>query len=136
MGQPKLIEDERFCNPDARVVYRKEVNEVVALWVSTLRCEEVVAALGPQGADVPCARVADAAALLQDPALRARGMIERHPHPVLGEIVLHGNPLRFSDAQPRARALAPALGEHTREVLAEIGLTQEALDTLAQQGVI
>jgi crotonobetainyl-CoA:carnitine CoA-transferase CaiB-like acyl-CoA transferase len=74
--------------------------------------------------------------LIDDPQLLARGMIERHPHPALGEIVLHGNPLRFSDAEPRARVHAPALGEHNREVYAEIGLDDAELARLADAGVI
>jgi crotonobetainyl-CoA:carnitine CoA-transferase CaiB-like acyl-CoA transferase len=53
---------------------------------------------------VPCAKVARPDELIDDPQLRARGMIERHPHPRLGEIVLHGNPLRLSAVPTRARS--------------------------------
>src|SRR5437899_1954759 len=80
------------------------------------------------GADVPCARVARPDELIDDPQLVARGMIEREPHPSLGEIVFHGNPLQFSDAAPRARRLAPALGEHNAEVYAEIGVEAAELE--------
>ena len=63
-------------------------------------------------------------------------MIERHSHPGVGEVVFHGNPLRFSDAEPRARALAPDLGEHNAEVFAEIGVDAAELERLAAQGVV
>jgi crotonobetainyl-CoA:carnitine CoA-transferase CaiB-like acyl-CoA transferase len=63
-------------------------------------------------------------------------MVERHPHPTLGEVVFHGSPLRFSDAEPRERPLAPNLGEHNREVYAELGLGEEDLARLAAEGVV
>ncbi len=96
----------------------------------------MLAAFGPDGADVPCARVVGPDQLIDDPQLLVRGMIERHPHPGVGEIVLHGNPLKFSDAPPRARPLAPQLGEHNREVYAEIGLGDADLARLGEAGVI
>jgi crotonobetainyl-CoA:carnitine CoA-transferase CaiB-like acyl-CoA transferase len=112
------------------------VNGFVGAWVRERTCAEVLRALGPGGADVPCAKVARPDELIDDPQLVARGMVERHPHPALGEIVLHGNPLRFSGADPRARPLAPTLGEHTREVLAEIGIGDEELARLSAAGVV
>ena len=136
IGQPGLATEERFRNHRGRARNRQELNGIVAAWVRERTCDEVLAALGPGGADVPCARVARPDELIDDPQLLARGMIERHPHPALGEIVLHGNPLRFSGAVPRARPLAPALGEHNREVYAEIGLGEDELARLAEQGVV
>jgi crotonobetainyl-CoA:carnitine CoA-transferase CaiB-like acyl-CoA transferase len=96
----------------------------------------VLAALGPGGADVPCARIAAPEELLSDPQLLARDMIERHPHPTIGEIVLHGNPLRFSGAEPRRRALAPALGADNAALYAEIGVDAAELARLAESGVV
>ena len=136
IGRPELAADERFRSHRGRAARRAEVNGIVGAWVAERTCEAVLRALGPEGADVPCARVARPDELVDDPQLQARGMIERHPHPQLGEIVFHGNPLHFSDAEPRARALAPALGEHNREVLAEIGVGEIELAHLAEAGVV
>ena len=134
--RPELAEDERFRNHRGRAKHRAAVNAFVSDWVRTRTCDDVLAALGPDGADVPCARVASPDALVDDPQLQARGMIERQPHPTLGEIVFHGNPLQFSGAEPRARALAPALGEHNAEVFGELGLDAAALARLADDGVL
>jgi crotonobetainyl-CoA:carnitine CoA-transferase CaiB-like acyl-CoA transferase len=73
---------------------------------------------------------------MNDPQLRARDMIERHPHPTLGEVVFHGNPLKFSDADPRRLPLAPTLAEHNAEIFAEIGLGEADLERLAGAGII
>jgi CoA:oxalate CoA-transferase len=136
IGQPELASDERFKSHRGRSARRREINAVVAAWVGERTCDEVLTALGPRGARLPCARVAAPDELISDPQLLARGMIERHAHPTLGEVVFHGNPLHFDGAEPRARALAPALGEHNAEVYGELGLGPDDLAKLAERGVI
>jgi CoA:oxalate CoA-transferase len=135
-GRPELGSDERFRSHRGRAARRSEINGIVADWIRERTCQQVLAGLGPGGADVPCARVARPDELVEDPQLLARGMIERHPHPAVGEVVFHGNPLRFSGAEPRERALAPDLGEHNAEVLAEIGVGAADLERLAAKGVV
>lgn len=63
-------------------------------------------------------------------------VLERHPHARIGEVVFHGNPLRFSEAEPRRLPLAPELGAHNAEVYAELGLSEVELAALAAEGVI
>lgn len=137
IGRAELATDERFRSHRGRSRNRTEINAIVADWVRGRTCDDVLAALGPDGADLPCARIAPPEELAaRDPQLQARGMIERHSHPDLGEILLHGNPLRFTDAAPRARPLAPALGEHNPEIYAELGLTDTDLTRLSDAGII
>ena len=136
IGRPALADDERFRSHRGRATNRVEVNAIVGDWIRVRTCDEVLAAFGPEGADIPCARVATPDELMSDPQLLARGMVERHPHPTLGEVVFHGNPLRFDDAEPRRLPLAPALAEHNRELYAEIGLDESELEALAERGVI
>ena len=92
--------------------------------------------LGPGGADLPCARVASVDELIDDEQLLERGMIERHPHPRQGELLFHGNPLKLSGHEPRARALAPELGADNEEVYGELGLGATDLERLASLRVI
>jgi crotonobetainyl-CoA:carnitine CoA-transferase CaiB-like acyl-CoA transferase len=136
IGRPELASDPRYRTHRVRALHRGELNALVGEWVAARSCDEVLAALGPGGADLPCARVARPDELLRDPQLLARGMLERHAHAELGEIVFHGSPLRFSQASPRRLPLAPALGEHNREVYAEVGLDDAELVRLAAAGVV
>jgi CoA:oxalate CoA-transferase len=136
IGQPELAADERFRSHRGRARHRREVNAIVADWVEERTTGAVLAALGPEGADLPCARVAGPEDLGADPQLLAREMIERHPHPTLGEVCFHGNPLKFAGALPRRLALAPALAEHNAEVYAELGLDAEDLARLTADGVL
>ncbi len=136
IGQPELANDDRFRHHRGRAARRRELNAIIGAWVRERTCVEALTALGPSGADVPCARVMRPDELVDDPQLIARGMIEREPHPTLGEIVFHGNPLQFSEAAPRTRRLAPALGEHNAEVYAEIGVDAAELERLRAAGVV
>ncbi|HJO24371.1 MAG: CoA transferase [Myxococcota bacterium] len=136
IGRPELGTDERYRTHRSRAARREEINARVGEWVRGLSCDEVLAALGPDGADLPCARVERPEDLVRDPQLLARGMVERHPHPTLGEVTFHGNPLRFADAEARSLALAPALGEHNAEVYAELGLAEAELERLGRSGVV
>jgi formyl-CoA transferase len=132
----ELIDDDRFKNHRVRSQNRELINGIVGEWVASRSCAEAMAVLGSQGADLPCARVASPDELIDDEQLLARGMIERHPHPTLGEVLFHGNPLKLSGAEARERPLAPQLGEHNVEVYAELGLGAADLERLAAEGVI
>jgi crotonobetainyl-CoA:carnitine CoA-transferase CaiB-like acyl-CoA transferase len=73
---------------------------------------------------------------LQDPHIRQRGAWFRSHHPVDGEIGQQGFPLKFSNDQPGWRTHPPSFGEHTREVLSEMGYAEAAIDDLAARGII
>jgi crotonobetainyl-CoA:carnitine CoA-transferase CaiB-like acyl-CoA transferase len=136
IGRPELSSDERYRSHRGRARNRKQINRIIGAWVRERTCEEVLRLLGPEGADVPCAPVLRPDQLLDDPQLLARGMIESHPHPTLNNVVFHGNPLHFSNAEPRRYPLAPDLAQHNREVYAELGLGEADLTRLAEAGVI
>ena len=136
IGRPELGRDARYADHRARSARRAELHALIGAWVAERDCDAVVRVLGPDGADLPCARVAYPEELRDDPQLLARGMVERHPHPTLGRIAFSGNPLRLSGTSARERPLAPALGEHNAEVYAEIGLDADALARLAADGVV
>ncbi len=136
IGSPELASDERFRSHRGRAARRAEINGIVGAWIATRDTHAVLAAFGPDGADIPCTAVESPEALLDDPQLIAREMIERHPHPTLGEVVFHGNPLRFDDFTPRERALAPDLGEANEEVLGALGVDADALAELREKGIV
>jgi CoA:oxalate CoA-transferase len=136
IGRPELAEDERYRNHRGRAACRVALNRIFADWAAPLTCDEVIARLGPGGVDVPVARVERPEDLADDPQLLARGMVERHPHPSLGEVWLHGNPLKFSGADPRALELAPALGADNAAVYGALGISADVLRRLEAEGVV
>lgn len=136
IGRPELASDPRFKSHRDRARNRKQVNAMVGDWVAPRSCDDVLAALGSDGADVPCARVSAPEDLVDDAQLVARGMVERHAHPRIGEVVFHGNPLKLSGTDPRRIALAPELGADNDEIYRELGLSVQDLDRLRGRKVI
>ncbi len=136
IGLPALARDERYKNHRVRAANRSALTEILAAWMSERSCDQALAALGPSGANVPCARVASPDELIDDPQLIARGMVERHPHPQLGEVLFHGNALHLSGLAPREHALAPELGEANAEIFGALGVDAAQLATLAERGVV
>jgi CoA:oxalate CoA-transferase len=136
IGRAELGGDPRFKHHRARAANRRVINGILSDWARPKTTAEVLAALGPAGADVPCALVAAPEELIDDPQLLARDMVERHAHPTLGEVVFHGNALRFDGAERRVRALAPDLGEANDEVYGALGIDAAGRRALAEKGVI
>ena len=76
--------------------------------------------------DLLCAPVKSLAEALEDPQTEINDMLRRVDHPVLGEITLVGSPVHLSAAPMKIHQMPPLLGEHTEEVLAEVGLFDKA----------
>jgi crotonobetainyl-CoA:carnitine CoA-transferase CaiB-like acyl-CoA transferase len=137
IGQPELGRDPRFKGPSARLENHDEVNRVVGDWVAERTVDEVIAVLGPSGANVPCAPVMSADQLIHDPHLQARGMLPRLPHAKIGEVLVPGVPLKLSASPASVRSLGPELGQHTDQVLKGLlDLSDRELENLRSEGVI
>jgi crotonobetainyl-CoA:carnitine CoA-transferase CaiB-like acyl-CoA transferase len=131
IGRPELGRDERFRGVSGRIERREEINGIVSAWVAERAVADVTAALGPDGAGIPCSPVYTPDQLVEHPQLVARGMVERRPHPVLGEILLPGIVAKMSETPGAITQQAPALGEHNAEVYGELlGLTPADLERL------
>ena len=137
IGRPELGQDPRFRGVKGRVARSAEVNDIVGGWVAERTVAEVMAALGPEGAGVPCPPVYGVDELVRHPQLLAREMIQRLAHPTLGEVVVPGVVVKLSDTPGAVRRLGPALGEHNADVYGQLlGLGAEELARLRAAEVI
>jgi CoA:oxalate CoA-transferase len=137
IGRPELGEDPRFRGVSGRVARSDEINGIVAEWVAKRTVAEVVQALGPEGAGVPCSPVYRVDQLLDHPQLLAREMVQRLPHTGLGEVVAPGVVVKLSDTPGQIRRLGPELGEDTTGVYRELlALSDEELAELRARHVI
>jgi formyl-CoA transferase len=118
-----LLEDPRYARQSQRNAREAEVREIVSAWTRKRGKLEVMERLSSVG--VPCGAVLDTREVLANEHLRAAGMVVRHVHPQWGELFVPGCPIRIDGERPRLEP-APALGEHTAEVLAEARKTEDA----------
>ena len=135
IGRPDLAENARFLTNADRNAHEGELRTIIEKWTRRRTKEEVVAAM--DAARIPAAPVLSVADVTASPHIAARGMIFKAAHPVLGDIPLVRQPVRFSGTDRGSESPPPALGEHTRELLAALlGLADSEIDTLAGEGII
>ena len=132
-GRPELATDPRFLEMSARHAHIDQLYQLTAEIISTKRTDEWHRLL--TGADVPVARVLGPDDLLADPHLSTRGFFEHRTHPWEGDITNIGIPTRFSATPGSVRRLAPRLGEHSDEILAELGFDERERQRLYDDGV-
>ena len=84
----------------------------------------------------PHGRMNDVPDLIDHPQAKAQGYVIEHAHEQAGDVYLHGHPFHFSRSDKQPADDAPALGEHTRDVLSELGLGSDEIDTLFSEAVV
>jgi len=111
-----------------------EVMDAVYAVAETVRVADAMAALEREQA--PCGVVLSPADLPEDPHARAVAMFEIHEHPQSGRVRHPRHPAQFGVTPARLAGRAPMLGEHTDEVLGELGLDADRIATLRAAGVL
>jgi len=134
IGRPELAEDPRFAGRADRIAHRGGLDAILEKVFTTRSAAEWIEIL--ERADVLCAPVNDYADFARDPQVQASGMLVEQDHPRAGRFKTIATPVKLSETPGRIRTGAPALGEHTREILAEAGLAATEIDALADAGVI
>ncbi len=128
LGHPEWIVNPDFANATLRVRNRAAlVDQIEAITVGQSRQHWLVLL---DAAGIPCGPINDYAEAFADPQVRAREMVVDVDHPTLGRLRTIGAPVKMSETPPQARRRAPLLGEHTREVLREIGLDDREIAAL------
>ncbi len=118
-----LIDDERFLTCERRRVNDAEVVAVLSDIFRTRSAEDWEAALAPKGiACVAASSVGSSEFHCTDPVMRETEMVIEVDHPILGRILRHGIPVRFSDT-PGTAEPGPRVGQHTDQILSELGYT-------------
>lgn len=119
IGRDDLVDDDRTRTNRERVANAPFVREAIAAWTSTRPTAEVVAALAGH---VPVGPVNTAADIFADPHVAARSMLVTVEQPDgSAPVVLAGSPIKLTETPAGVYRRPPRLGEHTAEVLAEIG---------------
>jgi crotonobetainyl-CoA:carnitine CoA-transferase CaiB-like acyl-CoA transferase len=134
LEHPEWLQDERFKTPAGRVRHADARLELAAGVLQTRSSAEWLARL--DGHQVPCAPILTRDQLLTDPQVAANEMIIEATHPGAGPMRQPRPAARFGSTPAELRSFAPALGQHTSEVLREAGLSSDEISQLKEAGVI
>ena len=130
LEHPEWSTDPDYANDTLRVRNRAALVARIEAVTATRPRGHWIARL--EAAGVPCGPINTYAETFADPQIVARGMIAEVSHPALGTVRTPGPPVKMSETPPRVERPAPRLGEHTREVLLEVGCTEGEIAAVAE----
>lgn len=134
LGRPDLINDHRFKSNPERVRNREELAELLTSILVKENTDHWVKKLEEHG--IPCSPVLRMSEALNNEHVIHRKMVISLTHPISGSLNMLGIPFKFSLNDCKIRRFPPKLGEHTEEVLKELGFDDESISELRNKRVI
>lgn len=134
LGCPELAADPRFVTNAERVAHRAELRALLEARLAARPAAEWEELLSARS--VPASRIRTLDESAADPQAEALAMFPAVAHPLIEHLRLVGSPLRADGTRPEPRSAPPLLGQHTDEVLAELGYDGAAVSALRAGGVV
>ena len=133
IGHADWLEDPEWATPEARLPKLDKVFEEIEKWTMTKTKYEVMNILNPL--NVPCGPILSMKELAEESSLKATGTIVEVDHPERGKYLTVGNPIKLSESSSDVKR-SPLLGEHTDEILSEIGLSEQEISAAKEEKVV
>jgi len=133
IGKEEWITHPDYATPNARLPRLKHVFETIEQWTMTRTKFEAMEEFNQH--DIPCGPILSMEELAKEASLRATGTVVEVDHPKRGKYLSVGNPIKLSDSPTEVKR-SPLLGEHTEEVLKELGLGAAEIQALRAEKVI
>jgi formyl-CoA transferase len=133
IGREEWLTDPRYATPKGRLPHLMEIFGEIEKWTMTKTKFEAMEILNKY--DIPCGPILSMEELAAEPSLRATGTVVEVDHPTRGKYLTVGNPIKLSDSPTEVKR-SPLLGEHTDEVMKELGYTREQIESLRAERVI
>src|ERR1700704_3146576 len=133
IGREEWLTDARYATPKARLPHLMEIFGQIEEWTKTKTKFEAMDILNEY--DIPCGPILSMKEIAEEPSLRKTGTVVEVEHPTRGTYLTVGNPIKMSDS-PSDVTRSPLLGEHTDEVLAELGYGPDQIAALRTEKVI
>jgi formyl-CoA transferase len=133
IGEEDWITNPHFATPEARLPHLKMIFDRIEEWTKTKTKFEAMDILNKY--DIPCGPILSMKEIAYEPSLRATGTVVEVDHPTRGKYLTVGNPIKLSDS-PTDVTRSPLLGEHTEEVLAQLGFAASEIAELKAEGAV
>jgi formyl-CoA transferase len=133
IGKEEWATDPNYATPAARLPHLKDIFAEIERWTMTKTKFEAMQILNKY--DIPCGPILSMKEIAEEPSLRKTGTIVEVDHPTRGKYLTVGNPIKLSDSPTEVKR-SPLLGEHTDEVMAELGYSPEQISALRIAGAI
>jgi crotonobetainyl-CoA:carnitine CoA-transferase CaiB-like acyl-CoA transferase len=134
LGVPQLVDDPRFKTPPDRSKNRAVLTEELEKATRTKPSQHWVDVLNKAG--VPCGPIFNVKEVFDDPHVKHLKLATTVRHPRLGELEVQNLPVTLSRTPGAVRTPAPDVGQHTDEILAELGYSKEEIAAIRQEGVV
>ena len=133
LGAEKLLKEEKFSDPNRRLENLSELEELLTDFFGVEKTEVWIEKL--EAAGIPAGPVLNIEEMSLDPQTIARRMVrEVGNHGETFKVI--GHPVKYSDYDTQIELSAPKLGEHTRDIMAELGYTEERINLLLEKGAV
>jgi formyl-CoA transferase len=133
IGREEWITDPDYATPRARLPRLMTIFATVEEWTKTMTKFEAMDILNKY--DIPCGPILSMKEIAEEPSLRKTGTVVEVDHPKRGKYLTVGNPIKLSDS-PTDVTRSPLLGEHTEEVLTQLGYSEQQIAALREDRVI
>jgi len=134
LDRPDLVDEDRFATNDDRVRNREQLEAILEDEIGAYDTETITQRFQDHG--VPANPVNDMAEVFDHPQVTAREMRRSLTHPAAGDVEMPGSPMNFAGADTALDRHPPTLGEHTAEILVELGYSEPELESLREDGVL
>src|SRR5213080_4475609 len=133
IGREDWLTHPDYATPKARLPHLMDIFAGVEKWTMTKTKFEAMEMLNKY--DIPCGPILSMKEIAEEPSLRATGTVVEVDHPTRGKYLSVGNPIKMSDSATDVKR-SPLLGEHTDEVLAELGYSAQQIAALHEAKVV
>jgi formyl-CoA transferase len=133
IGKEEWITHPEYATPEARLPRLMAIFGEIERWTMTKTKFEAMDILNEY--DIPCGPILSMKEIAEEPSLRKTGTVVEVDHPKRGKYLTVGNPIKLSDSPSDVRR-SPLLGEHTEEILAELGYTAGQITAMRTEKAI